>query len=198
VGGVNSKDEREGGVENRALQSAARTSLAKPAPAFRLDDHIFYLFTQIFGRRNRQLAAQLKPLAITVPQWRILAVLHERAGSTMNDLADHTTVDRTTLTRALDRMVRENLVMRRSNAHDGRSVQLYLTPAGETAFARILPRVLKQNERAVRGFTAAELGELRAMLHRMIGNLDPDYDRRNAVRGNGAESGSRGREPRST
>lgn len=92
----------------------------------------------------------------------------------MNELADLTTVDRTTLTRTLDRMVSENLVTRRSNAHDGRSVRLYLTPSGETAFRRVLPRVIEQNERAVQGFTAAELTELRAKLHRMIRNLDPD------------------------
>jgi DNA-binding MarR family transcriptional regulator len=161
-------------VENRSLKNTARARASKPpAPAFQLDEHIFYLFTQIFGRRNRQLATQLKPLAVTVPQWRILAVLHERAGCTMNELADQTTVDRTTLTRALDRIVREGLVTRRSNAHDGRSVRLYLTPDGEAAFRRVLPRVLEQNERAVRGFSAGELAELRAMLHRMIGNLDP-------------------------
>ena len=162
-------------MESRGLRSAARPRRAKPsAPAFRPDDHIFYLFTQIFGRRNRQLAARLKPLAVTVPQWRILAVLHERAGSTMNELADLTTVDRTTLTRALDRMVRESLVTRRSNAHDGRSVRLYLTPSGEAAFHRVLPRVIEQNERAAQGFSTAELAELRVMLRRMIRNLDPD------------------------
>jgi DNA-binding MarR family transcriptional regulator len=177
---VNSKGGTGGAVANRALRSAARTKLAKPpTPAFRLDDHIFFLFTQIFGRRNRQLAAKLKPLAVTVPQWRILAVLHERAGSTMNELADLTTVDRTTLTRALDRMVRGDLVTRRSNAHDGRSIRLYLTTAGEAAFRRVLPRVLEQNERAVRGFSAAELAALRTMLHRMIGSLEPGSDRRN-------------------
>jgi DNA-binding MarR family transcriptional regulator len=178
-------------VENRALTSAARTRKARSTlPAFRLDDHIFYLFTQIFGRRNRQLAAKLKPLAITVPQWRILAVLNERPGSTMNELAELTTVDRTTLTRALDRMVSENLVSRRSNAHDGRSVRLYLTPIGERAFGRVLPRVIAQNERAVRGFSAAELAALRTMLHRMIRNLDPGGDQHNG----GATSSAPGNE----
>jgi DNA-binding MarR family transcriptional regulator len=115
---------------------------------------------------------------VTVPQWRILAVLNERAGSTMNELADLTTVDRTTLTRTLDRMVREDLVTRRSNAHDGRSIRLYLTTAGEAAFRGVLPRVVAQNERAVRGLSAEELATFRATLHRMVRNLDPDYDRR--------------------
>ena len=59
---------------------------------------------RILGRRNLALAEKLKPLGISVPQWRILAVLQERAGCTMNELADVSTIDRTTLTRALDRM----------------------------------------------------------------------------------------------
>jgi DNA-binding MarR family transcriptional regulator len=167
-------------VTNRAARSLAPIAAAQPA--FELESHIFYLFTQIFGRRNRHLAERLKPLGVTVPQWRILAVLHERPGCTMNALADLTTVDRTTLTRALDRMVRGRLVARRGDAQDRRSVRLYLTAAGNDAFRRVLPRVIAQNERAVQGFSADELATFRAQLHRMVRNLDPDYDRRNATR----------------
>ena len=159
-------------------RTAARASPARPV--FALDSHIFFLFTQIFGRRNRDLAEELRPLRISVPQWRILAVLHERRDCTMNQLADLTTVDRTTLTRALDRMVRDRLVERRSDPRDGRSVLLRLTPAGQVAFGRVLPRVIGQNERAVRGFSETDLAALLGLLHRMVRNLDPDYDRRNA------------------
>jgi MarR family transcriptional regulator, organic hydroperoxide resistance regulator len=99
----------------------------------------------------------------------------------MNELADVTTIDRTTLTRALDRMAETGLVARRSDALDRRSVRLSLTAAGKDAFRRVLPRVVEQNERALRGFSAAERAQLRAQLHRMVRNLDPDYDHRNAT-----------------
>lgn len=168
-------------MTNRAAKNLARAPAA-PQPGFALDSHIFYLFTQILGRRNRHLQETLKPLNIAVPQWRVLATLQECPGCTMNALADLTTIDRTTLTRTLDRMVRDRLVARRSDAQDRRSVRLYLTPAGEAAFRRVLPRVIAQNERAVCGFNADELAAFRAQLHRMIRNLDPDYDRRKAAR----------------
>ena len=45
----------------------------------------------------------------------------------------------------------------------------------------MLPPVIAQNERALRGFGADELAALRAHLHRMVRNLDADYDRRNAA-----------------
>lgn len=164
---------------HRAVRNVARA--ATQAPRLELESHVFYLFTQILGRRNLALAEKLEPLGVTVPQWRILAVLQERAGCTMNELADVTTVDRTTLTRALDRMVETGLVMRRGDAQDRRSVRLSLTAAGKDAFRRVLPCVLEQNERALRDFSAPEHAEFLALLHRMVRNLDPDYDHRNAT-----------------
>jgi hypothetical protein len=53
-----------------------------PSPGFDLESHVFYLFTQILGRRNRQLTERLSRFDITMPKWRILAVLHERPHST--------------------------------------------------------------------------------------------------------------------
>jgi len=99
----------------------------------------------------------------------------------MNELADITTVDRTTLTRALDRMAETGLVARRADAQDRRSVRITLTAAGKEAFRRVLPRVVEQNERAMRGFSESELAAFRVQLHRMVRNLDPDYDQRNAA-----------------
>jgi len=165
-------------MAGRALRRPAEKTTAPPD--FDLEGHVFYLFTQIMGRRNRQLQEQLAPCGVSVPRWRILAVLHERSGCTMNELADVTTVDRTTLTRALDRMVAEGLVARQSDARDRRNVRLGLTAAGNDAFRRVLPRVVAQNERATDGFSAAEAASIRALLHRMLRNLDAEYDRRNA------------------
>jgi len=158
-------------VPARAKQVSELAVLAA-RPDFDLENHVFFLFTQIFGRRNRHLAEALRPLGISIPQWRVLAVLHERADRTMNQLAELTTIDRTTLTRALDKMVRERLVERRGDPHDRRSVRLRLTEAGVAAFRRVLPRVIEQNERALGDFSDAELAKLRAMLHRMMANLD--------------------------
>lgn len=168
-------------MADQATRRLARGAVAAAPPAFDLEAHIFYLFTQIFGRRNRHLAEQLKPFRVTVPKWRVLAVLHERPNCTMNRLSDLATVDRTTLTRTLDQMVRDGLVARRADARDRRSLRLHLTAKGVEAFDLVLPRVIEENERAMRGLSARDLASFRATLHRMVRNLDPDYDLRNAA-----------------
>ena len=77
-------------------------------------------------------------------------------------------------------MARDGLVARRGDALDRRSVLLHLTAKGQEAFRLVLPRVIEQNERAVAGLSTAELTAFRQTLHRMVRNLDPAYDARNA------------------
>ena len=141
-------------------------------PAFQLDDHVFYFFTQIFNRRNRALTARLRGFGVTVAKWRALAVLDHTPGATMSTLADLTSVDRTTLTRTLDQLTRDGLVERRQDARDRRTIRLTLTQAGAALLRRILPSVEEQNARALRGFSASELDLFRGQLRRMIANLD--------------------------
>jgi DNA-binding MarR family transcriptional regulator len=156
------------------------STVSSPAAPFTLDHHLFYLFTQILGRRNRQLGDLLRPFGITVPKWRVLAVLAERPGCTMNQLADYATIDRTTLTRILDQMVGEGLVERESGAEDRRNVHLRLTASGAKKLKRVMPAVLPHNESAVRDFAPGELDTFYRDLNRVLRNLDPDYDARNA------------------
>jgi MarR family transcriptional regulator for hemolysin len=151
--------------------STARPAPRGAVPEFDLRRHVFFLITQVTGRRNRALADRLKPLGITIQQWRVLAVLDHAPGCTMGELADFTSVDRTTLTRTLDGMEGAGLVARQVSSADRRSLRLHLTAKGRAAFARVLPIALEQNERAVAGFAPAELERFRQDLRRVYENL---------------------------
>ena len=138
-----------------------------------LEKHLFYLFGQALGRRDRMLQVALKPLRIAVDQWRILAALHARHDCSVTTLADTTAVDRTTLTRALARMRAKDLVERRRDDSDRRAARLRLSAKGRRMYQRALPIVLKQNKLAVAGMNAGEVAAFRAQLWRIIENLDP-------------------------
>src|ERR1044071_161669 len=101
---------------------------------------------------------------MTVSQWRILASLSAREGSSMTALADTTAVDRTTLTRALDRMRAQGLVERRQDEFDRRTARLRLSARGRKLYERALPIVLRQNELAVAGMKPAEVAAFRQQL----------------------------------
>jgi DNA-binding MarR family transcriptional regulator len=139
--------------------------------AFKLEDHLFFYFSQILARRTRAINARLRPYGLDYPRWRVLAVLQEHPGATMGQLADLTSVDRTTLTRTLGLMEEARLVARQERESDRRSLVISLTPKGRRMFARILPLTLAETDRALTGFSSAETAALRDRLKRIADNL---------------------------
>lgn len=138
---------------------------------FRLDNHVFYLFGQIFGHRNRLLNRELRQFSIDYPRWRVLGALNEHPGCSMQKLADKTAVDRTTLAHTVRIMVDEKLVHRHARASDRRSVVLALTPRGSHLLKQILPTVLDINDRCLAGFSKGDVENLLARLRQMIDNI---------------------------
>jgi DNA-binding MarR family transcriptional regulator len=147
-----------------------RKRKAAAAP-FRLNRHLFYFFTQILARRQRALNLELRRFGLDYSRWRVIAVLNEHAGCSMQQLAELTSVDRTTLTHTLRLMESEALIVRRERASDRRSVEVSLTPHGRRKLKQILPTVLTQTDHALAGFAASEVDQLRGQLARMVDNL---------------------------
>ena len=87
------------------------------------------------------------------------------------ELADLTSVDRTTLTRTLGLMEEARLVARQERESDRRSLVISLTAKGRRMFARILPLTLAETDRALTGFSSTEIGALRDRLKRIADNL---------------------------
>jgi DNA-binding MarR family transcriptional regulator len=153
------------------LLEHARSREEGAVRAFRLEDHLFFHFSQILAWRTRAINARLRPYGLDYSRWRVLAVLQENSGATMGRVADLTSVDRTTLTRTLGLMEKAGLVVRREQESDRRSLAISLTAKGRRVFARILPLTLAETDRALNGFTSEEIGTLRNRLKRIADNL---------------------------
>jgi DNA-binding MarR family transcriptional regulator len=153
------------------LLESARRGKESTARAFRLEDHLFFHFSQILARRTKAINARLRPYGLDYSRWRVLAVLQEHPGATMGELADLTSVDRTTLTRTLGLMEAAGLIVRRERKSDRRSIAISLTAQGRRLFARILPLTLAETDRALTGFSPEEIGALKDRLKKMAANL---------------------------
>jgi DNA-binding MarR family transcriptional regulator len=153
------------------LLERARGRKESAIGAFRLEDHLFFHFSQILARRTRAINACLRPYSLDYSRWRVLAVLQEHPDATMGQLADLTSVDRTTLTRTLGLIEEAGLIVRQERKTDRRSLTISLTAKGRRMFARILPLTLAETDRALIGFSSREIGTLRDRLKRMAENL---------------------------
>ena len=143
-------------------------------PAFELNEHVFFWLTQVMGARDRRLSQELKGFGLRVPEWRALAALYSRRRCTMSELAELASIDRTTLTRTVDRMQEAGWLARNADGEDMRVTRLGPTAAGERLFARVWPTVAELNDAALAGLSPAMVERLRTMLAQMKSNLDEE------------------------
>ena len=143
-----------------------------PAADFELDRHVFFCLTQVIGARDRELAQGLKDFGLRVPEWRALAALYSRRGCTTSQLAELATIDRTTLTRTVDRMQEAGWLERLADDADMRVTRLALTASGKKMFERIWPEVQRLNQLALEGLPKSDIQSLQRILERMRSNLE--------------------------
>ncbi|MEQ8699228.1 MAG: MarR family winged helix-turn-helix transcriptional regulator [Bauldia litoralis] len=170
-------ERRGGAARGETRTTEAETPAAGstgPLADFDLEQHIFYLFGQAYGRRNRQLADIFHEYGLTNPKYRVLAALTNRDGCPIGTLAKLTAVERTTLSRALDQLVADKLVKRVPRAGDKRTIEVWMTAEGWRTLERVWPLIVAQNERAVAGLSDSEIETLKAILRKMIDNLRDD------------------------
>ena len=83
-------------------------------------------------------ADELRRRGASLPVWRVLAALSARPGETVTGLAETCLLQQPTMTKLLDRMVRDGLVIRSQHARDRRIVRLALTRDGEAKAAGLV------------------------------------------------------------
>jgi len=79
---------------------------------------------------ERGFAEELRTRGTSLPVWRVMAALSACPGETVTGLAEACLSQQPTMTKLLDRMVRDGLVARMPDARDRRVVRVALTPDG--------------------------------------------------------------------
>ena len=115
-----------------------------------------------------------RPYGLDYARWRVLAVLQEHSGATMGRTCrSDVRGPHHAHAHAWTDGKRERLIARQERESDRRSLMISLTPKGRRMFARILPLTLAETDRALTGFSSAEIGALRDRLKRIADNLTP-------------------------
>jgi MarR family transcriptional regulator, organic hydroperoxide resistance regulator len=134
---------RRSGVDHSSSASPKRIGTG----AF-LEGYLLYLLARVSHVLSGEFHQQLRRRGVGVPVWRVLASLSGSKGETVTGLAEVCLLQQPTMTKLLDRMVRDGLVKRTQDSRDRRVVRVGLTPRGE-ALALELTQAAKQHEAEV-------------------------------------------------
>jgi len=137
-----------------------------------LDDYVPYLLNRAGARIAAAFSAELRPFGITLQMWRALAALSDRDGQTVGDLSIRTSIEVSTLSRALDGLQKRKLLERRRRAGDGRIVTTHLTAAGRAMTARVTVIARAYEAMAIQGLSPRDVATLKRLLRRLYANMD--------------------------
>ncbi|WP_225785202.1 MarR family winged helix-turn-helix transcriptional regulator [Xenophilus sp. Marseille-Q4582] len=136
-----------------------------------LEDHLFFLCTQVVYRRDRAINDALRPLGMLNTEWRTLGTLVRKGPQTMQELAQWTAYERTRLTRILHGMEERGWVERTGAAHDGRAVLVRIAPRGKKAHAEAEAAVEALTQDVLSVCSPAEVARVRKSLQAMRAQL---------------------------
>jgi DNA-binding MarR family transcriptional regulator len=113
----------------------------------------------------------LTPLGISLDTWRVLAALSNNGEQRQIDLVANTSIDVSTMSRLITRMVRQGLVTRNRSKTSSREVVVALTVKGRAQVDGLIPIAKKLEGVAVTGLPPKELAVVKRALKRMYENL---------------------------
>ncbi len=113
--------------------------------------------------------------------WVVLSGIDRGRWDNQRGLARDLRIEGATLTRHLDRMEREGLIVRTRDARDRRQVRAELTPRGRELHDRLTAIAAKTGRRVCDGLSDREQATLRRLLDRIRDNVGGDDANRGAA-----------------
>jgi DNA-binding MarR family transcriptional regulator len=145
--------------------------VAKPKQ-LELGDYLPYLVNRVGTIVADQFGAEaLAPHGLSIAMWRVMAVLASNGTQRQIDLADLTSIDASTLSRLVTRLVAIGIVTRARSARSNREVAVKLSAKGEALVARLIPIARAYEDTAIAGLPARDLAVLKRCLRRVYDNM---------------------------
>lgn len=138
------------------------------SPDFDLADFLPYRLSTLTNRVSRAFAALYSArFDLTVPEWRVMAVLGQEPGLSADQVCARTEMDKVTVSRAVARLLEKGHVAREFDTDDRRRSVLALSAAGRAVYRRIIPLAREYEAGLMAGLSATERAALIALLQRL-------------------------------
>jgi DNA-binding MarR family transcriptional regulator len=168
---IGTKSDRS--VEDHLLGSAG------PKSDRFVDDYLLYLLARGSHAVSAEFHSKLRKEGVSVPVWRVLATLAGSHGETVTGLAEACLLQQPTMTKLLDRMVRDGIVKRTPDARDRRVVRIQMLPRGEHMVKDLLVAAKAHEAEILSRFPGIDQQQLKQLLRAMM--VKPPKMRRSAM-----------------
>ena len=143
-----------------------------------------HLLTKTLTFRLARLQANLNTQAadllrrhggVPLAHWRVLVILHQHLATKQKEIVDRAQLDKGQVSRIVERLINEGLLVSESDIEDKRVLKVHLTSAGHEMMSRLLPVMGQRLSHLLSPFSDEEvttLFEFRDRLDGVSGKLE--------------------------
>ncbi|CQD04552.1 transcriptional regulatory protein [Mycobacterium lentiflavum] len=129
------------------------------------DEPLGFLLYRVVSSLRPQMAAELTPLGLGLPEFVCMRILSERPGLTSAELARGTHVSAQAANQVLRALEERGALSRRAGIPAGRAMPAQLTRRGKALLKRADAAVQRAEERILTRLTPEQQGQLKELLH---------------------------------
>lgn len=140
----------------------------------RLQDFLPYRLSVLSNRVSGLIATEYSDrFRLSIPQWRIMAVLAEHEELMARDIEPIVRMDKVAISRAVRVLADRRYVRRRASREDGRVTWLSLTASGRRVYQQVRPIAQRHEDRLLEALNKQEIDAL----WRLLDKLDSQAER---------------------
>lgn len=149
-----------------------KTKRVDPTSAdFRLADWPFYHMNLAIRAYDTEMKRLLRPFQLDVARWRILLIVNEHQPISVSEVATSVIMEPSTVTRAMQRLQRDGLIVVSTRSTDQRFSEAALTDLGGQMAKKVLEAAARIFADGFGGVSDAELGALISTLTKVHNRL---------------------------
>src|SRR5882757_5390732 len=144
-----------------------------PRYTFFHQGYVPYLLRRISDSLSDRFTAGLKPYGLTIPMWRIIAVLHGRGATRFHVLISQTLIEPSTLSRYLKDLRSMGYIATASSSVDARGVLITPTEKALSLVEELTSFAFEVEQQTLAGLTEDEAEMFRRLVKRVCAHLAP-------------------------
>lgn len=159
--------------QSAALKKKATPASPSAAKEFELGELLGYQLLRLSNSIGNLADREAEEVAgLTLPEYRVLVVLHSRGPSGVAGLQQVILIDKAWISRTLTGLTAKTLVVSEADPADARRTVFSVTVKGKRAADALIERAIERQERIMRGLTREETKQLMNFLSRIQENIN--------------------------
>jgi DNA-binding MarR family transcriptional regulator len=142
----------------------------RPPAKLHLENFLPYRLSVLSNTVSSAIAmAYFDHFGLTIPEWRVMAVLAANPGLSAAEVTARTAMDKVAVSRAVATLLAAGRLRRTMAKSDRRRTHLELTPAGKRVYAQVVPMALNYERQLIAPLSARERATLDRLLRVLLG-----------------------------